>query len=284
MKSKQPLRIRIGALFHSPCRTGRRGGVFGIETAGASRATMISRPIDPTTITPWRVPYLLASQLVSILLLLSWFIEPARSFWLFTDDLVFWFFNDGLRTGSDSWRMLWALTNHRLFDGISAGLLVMVFLVSARRNGRASWCRHAAVITVTIIATVIGTRIGHLIPVERPSATMIYDDVFRLNSWATGFETKDISHSTFPGDHGMVALIGFGYAFHYLGRGYAWAALAAGLIIVTPRLVGGAHWLSDEVVGAGFAGILVLSWSFYTPLADTLVWKAECWWRRIWRR
>jgi Kdo2-lipid A phosphotransferase len=236
-----------------------------------------------TTNARWRVPHLVVAQFVSILLLSSWFMEPTRSLWLFTDDRVFWLFNDSLKTGSDSWRMLWALTNHRLFDAISAGLLVTVFLVSARRKGRASWHWHAAVIAVTVVAAVIGTRIGHLIPVERPSATMVYDHVFRLSSWATGFNTKDISYSTFPGDHGMVALIGFGYAFHYLGRGYAWAAFAAGLVIVLPRLVGGAHWLSDEVVGAGFAGILVLSWSFYTPLADNLVGTAERGWRRVWR-
>jgi membrane-associated phospholipid phosphatase len=229
----------------------------------------------------WWVPYLVVWQFMAVLLLMSWFVEPTRTVWLTVDDLVFCVFNDSLKTGSDSWRLLWALANHRLFDAISAGLLAVVFIVSAWRNGRASWCWHTAVLSVTVIAVVIGTRIGHLIPVERPSGTMLYNGVFRLNEWATGFETKDISYSTFPGDHGMVALIGYGYAFHYLGKGYALAAFFAALIIVMPRLVGGAHWLSDELVGAGFVGILVLSWSFYTPLADFLVEKAERVWRQV---
>ncbi|MCI0667526.1 MAG: phosphatase PAP2 family protein [Methylococcaceae bacterium] len=232
----------------------------------------------------WWVPYLVVWQFIAILLLMSWFIEPTRTAWLSVDDLVFRLFNDSLKTGSDSWRMLWALTNHRLFDGISAGMLVLVFMVSAWRNGRSSWCWHTAVLSVTVIAVLIGTRIGHLIPVERPSGTMLYNGVFRLSEWTTAFETKDISYSTFPGDHGMVALIGCGYAFHYLGRGYALAASIAALVIVLPRLVGGAHWLSDELVGAGFVGILVLSWSFYTPVADTLVAKTDRLWRRILHR
>ncbi len=229
----------------------------------------------------WRTTDLLVWQLLAILLLLSWFAEPARTLWLSVDNIFFRFFNDSLKTGSDSWRMLWALTNHRLFDGISAGMLASVFLVSAWRNGRASWCWHAAVLSVTVIAVLIGTRIGHLIPVERPSATMLCSDVFRLSSWASGFETKDISYSTFPGDHAMVASIGCGYAFHYLGRVYFLAAVVAGLVIVMPRLAGGAHWLSDEVAGAGFVAIVVLSWSFYTPLADFLLGKADRFWRRI---
>jgi Kdo2-lipid A phosphotransferase len=235
-------------------------------------------------ISRWSVPYLVVWQFIAVLLLMSWFVEPTRTLWLFADDRLFRFFNDSLKSGSDSWRMLWAVTNHRLFDGVSAGMLMMVFFASALRNGRESWYWHGAVVTATVIAVFVGTRIGHLIPVERPSATMIYSDVFRLNNWATAFETKDISHSTFPGDHAMVALIGFGYALHYLERTYAFAALAAGLAIVMPRLVGGAHWLSDEVVGAGFVGILVLSWSFYTPLADHLVVMADRFWHRVWSR
>ena len=237
---------------------------------------------DPNS--SWRVPILAVWQIVAVLLLLSWFVEPTRSVWLDWDEGFFRYFNDSLKTGSDSWRMLWALTNHRLFDGVSAGLLVLVFLVSAWRKGRETWVWHCAVVSVTVVAAVVGTRIGHLIPVERPSATMLYADAFRLNQWASAFETKDISHSTFPGDHAMVALIGCGYAFHYLGRAYALAAFAAGIVIVMPRLVGGAHWLSDELVGAGFIGILILSWSFYTPLSDILVAKAERLWRRILNR
>lgn len=232
----------------------------------------------------WRVKRLILWQIFAILLLASWFLEPTRTLWLAVDEGFFRFFNDSLKNGSDSWRMLWALTNHRLFDGISAGLLILVFLVSASRNGRETWFRHVSVVTVTVIAAVIGTRIGHLIPVERPSGSMILSDVFRLNSWAGGFETKDFSHSTFPGDHAMVAMIGVGYAFRYLSKGYAWAAVGAGLIIAMPRLVGGAHWLSDELVGAGFVGILVLSWSFYTPLAGVLVERSEQFWRRIFHR
>ncbi|MGH8549806.1 MAG: phosphatase PAP2 family protein [Methylococcales bacterium] len=235
-------------------------------------------------ISRWWVPYLVVWQFIAVLLLMSWFIEPTRTAWLTVDDMVFCLFNDSLKTGGDSWRMLWALTNHRLFDAISAGMLALVFIVSAWRNGRASWYWHTAVLSVTVIAVLIGTRIGHLIPAERPSGTMLYNGVFRLNEWASGFETKDISYSTFPGDHGMVALIGYGYAFHYLGRGYALAAFVAALFVVMPRLVGGAHWLSDELVGAGFVGILVLSWSFYTPLADYLVDKADRLWRRIFYR
>lgn len=233
-------------------------------------------------ISRWQVPYLFVWQVIAIFLLASWFIEPTRTFWLECDDFIFRYFNNSLRYGSDSWRMLWAVMNHRAFDAVSAGLLTLVFIESAWRNGRATWAWHAAVVSVTVIAVLIGTRIGHMIPVERPSATMLNQDTFRLNHWASGFETKDISYSTFPGDHGMVALIGFGYAFHYLGSWQALAAFGAGLVILMPRLVSGAHWLSDELVGAGFVGILVLSWSFYTPAADHLVGRLERYWRKVW--
>lgn len=196
------------------------------------------------------------------------------------DEVVFRYFNNSLKDGSDSWRMFWAVTNHRAFDLVLASMLGLVFVCSAIINGRESWGRHAAIICTTAIIAFLATRIGHLIPVERASGTVIFKDVFYLNYWATGFETKDFSYSTFPGDHGMVALVGAGCAGRYLGRGYACAALCAGLIIVMPRLVGGAHWVSDELVGAVFAAVIALSWSFCTPLADRLT----AWFGKYWQR
>lgn len=237
----------------------------------------MKQTVDPG----WNAPCLVLWNITALLLLASWFVEPAHSLWLAADEGFFRFFNDSLKNGSDAWRMFWALTNHRLFDAISAGILIMVFVTSALRNGRETWIAHGALVTAIVIAAFAGTRIGHLLPVERASGTLLYSDVFRLNSWATWFETKDSSGNTFPGDHGMVALIGAGYAFRYLSRAYAFPAFIAGMIIVMPRLVSGAHWLSDELVGAGFVGFLVLSWSFCSPLGYILIEKSEQFLRRL---
>ncbi len=232
----------------------------------------------------WFVGRLLFAHIFAFVLLLSWFIEPGRQYWLDLDVWVFRYFNDGLKTGSEAWRMLWALTNHRLFDLVSALILGLVFVISGVKQGRQTWARHAAILCVTALVAFLGTRIGHLIPADRASGTVIFSDVFLLNDWATGFKTKDISYSTFPGDHGMVALIGCGFAFFYLQRCYAFASIIAGLIIVVPRLVGGAHWMSDELVGAGFVGIVVLSWAFCSPLANYLVAKFEPYWEYLFTR
>jgi len=39
------------------------------------------------------------------------------------------------------------------------------------------------------------------------------------------------------------------------------------LLFMLPRLVSGAHWLSDVVVGGSFLGLLTIGWGLYTPYA-----------------
>ena len=225
----------------------------------------------------WFLNRLIISHIIAILLLLSFLYEPGRTYWLTADDDVFRFFNDSLKLGGTSWRMLWALTNNRLFDLVSGFLLVLVFIVSGLINGRHTWVHHLAIISVTVIAAFIGTRVGHLLIIERASATVQYSDVFLLSEWAS-FKTKDMASNTFPGDHGMVAMVVVGYAFHYLKPAYVIAAILAGVISVMPRIVGGAHWFSDEAVGALFVAIIVLSWSFHTPLSRCLILRLERFW------
>jgi Kdo2-lipid A phosphotransferase len=78
--------------------------------------------------------------------------------------------------------------------------------------------------------------------------------------------TKDDSSKSFPGDHGTTALL-FAASFSYLA-GWRLGLLASlyAAFLCMPRLITGAHWLSDVIVGSGTITILFLSWAFCTPL------------------
>ncbi len=223
----------------------------------------------------WFIKRLVALNLFAFLLLLSWLFEPTRGEWLALDEIFFRSLNNSLREGGSWWRLFWAATNSRIFDFVFGSLMLLLFIVAGLRAGRQQWAHYLALITVASIAIVSGAMLGHLLSIDRVSGTVQFADAYHLSE-AVGFKTKDFSYGTFPGDHGLVAIIVAGYALRYLSPRYYWPMQFLALFFVIPRLVGGAHWLSDELVGAAFVALIVLSWSFCTPLArwalDGLTW------------
>ncbi len=77
---------------------------------------------------------------------------------------------------------------------------------------------------------------------------------------------KDYSRTSFPGDHAVIVLqwIGFLCFFGKLRFGIP-ATLIAGPFLL-PRLIGGAHWFTDEFVGSGSIVLIFLAWATCTPI------------------
>lgn len=229
----------------------------------------------------WKAKPLFITHLLALLLISSWFFEPTRSFWLLLDIKLFWFFNNSLRDGSDGWRYLWAMLNMKHFDRVVALILLGIFVVHGIRSGRKLWGRHIGIMTAMFIVLGIWTGygtvtgLGQLLPIERLSATLEFPDSFRLAQWATDLKTKDASPDSFPGDHGMILLIVAGFISYYFSRSYAWFAIIFAVLGTLPRVVAGAHWLTDEVIGAVFIAALALSWNFHTPVGELIVRKVD---------
>jgi len=227
--------------------------------------------------TTWKIRPLLITHGIALLLMLSWIFEPTRSLWLYVDDVSFWFFNDSLKNGSDWYRYFWALVNMQEFDKVVAILLLGIFVVSGLKKDRTLWGRHFGIFVAMFVVLGIWTGygnhtgIGQLLPVERLSATLEYPDSFRLAQWSTELKTKDASADSFPGDHGMILLIVAGFVAYYFSRSYAWFAIVLAVVGTMPRVVAGAHWVTDEVVGAIFIAMLALSWNFHTPAGEYMV-------------
>jgi membrane-associated phospholipid phosphatase len=95
---------------------------------------------------------------------------------------------------------------------------------------------------------------------------------------------KDGSSKSFPGDHGTTALL-FAASFTYLA-GWRLGLLACfyAAFLCLPRLITGAHWLSDIVVGSGSITLFFMAWAIYTPLfkrvtelfSKGFAWIASC--------
>lgn len=208
--------------------------------------------------------------------MLSWLMEPTRSFWLALDDNAFWAMNNSLNWG-ESWQKLWAIANNRAFDLAAAVSMLSLFAYRAWVDDRKKLNHYLALGLFLFITLIVAMQLGKALPIERPSATAHFPEALRLTELVPDISTKDYSGDSFPGDHGLVLLICAGFALAYLPPLYALLAALFCLIFTLPRLMSGAHWLTDEIVGAVAVGSFILSWVFASPLHNKAISKIEKW-------
>jgi len=243
----------------------------------AARAGLADRP------GAWHPLVLALGAGLSVGLLATWFLEPTRSAWLYLDEKVFWAFNETLADGR-LWQGFWAVANSRLGDVLSAAMMIGVYLHFMFRQGREAKGRIIAVGVLLTGLVIIAERLGHFLPVHRPSPTLLHADALRLSGLVSWIATKDYSGDSFPGDHGTVVLICAGVITYYLPRNYAIAAWLLALFWVLPRIVAGAHWMTDDFVGSVSVAGLVLTLAFATPFHRVAVDLVETGIARIRRR
>ena len=193
----------------------------------------------------------LGFTIFGILLFASWLLPGQTGFWYGLDSSVFFFFNH-LIGQSQALLYLVAFTNLRPFDAVAFLFMLGIFYHYYRQQD-AKGRRWMLCIGLTMLVTaVIAKQFDMMLGFERPSATKFFTlqgvPVLRVSE-LTGWPAKDWSSTSFPGDHGMMLLIVFSM----------------------PRIMSGAHWLTDVVVGSGSICSIVLSWMLLTPASDRII-------------
>lgn len=223
-----------------------------------------------TTNNGWQMKRLVSANLLSLLLLLSWLLEPSRGLWLALDEQFFWAMNRSLHWG-EGWQRFWAIANNRAFDLAAATTIALLFAHQALLRDRERLKHYVAVGAFMFITLLVMLLISKNLPIERPSATAQFTDAVRLSQLVPDIPTKDYSSDSFPGDHGLVLLLSAGFALAYLPKIHGLLALVFMVLFTLPRLMSGAHWLTDEIVGALSLGLITLSWLFATPLHQVIL-------------
>jgi len=206
--------------------------------------------------------------------LASWFLEPTRSLWLALDEKVFWALNASLEWGT-WWQVVWAVANNRAVDIAAALCMIGLFAHFVLRKARDRTDFFVAVGLMLTGLILVGNRISAILPVERKSPTLVHPDALRLTELVSWFPTKDASGNCFPGDHAMVLFVCAGVITYFLPRAYAVSAWVLAVVFMIPRVVGGAHWLTDDLVGSAAVAGFVLSCALATPLHDVVTHRLE---------
>ena len=217
-----------------------------------------------------RIPLILLLNVAGLALFFSWYIPVNHGFWFPLDSNLFHFFNQAL-VKSDAFLWLVAITNNRAFDGFSLlamGCLMLSFWLKEDATGR----RRILIIGLVMLLTavVINQLAQHLMPVKRASPSLSFPNIYRVSE-LLHIPTKDASKDSFPGDHGMMLLIFSGFMLRYFGQKAFAIALLIVVIFAFPRVMIGAHWLTDIVVGSLSAVLIGLPWVLMTPLSDRLI-------------
>ena len=219
----------------------------------------------------WKIKTLLLCHFIGALLFASLFWPVTKGYWETIDIAFFKCINVTLKD-HPSWQLFWAFANHKLADWVEDLCILCFFIAYVRQGHRHLRKRKVAelVFIVFYIAAILyfinRVLFRENLDIPRLSPTLVVEDSVRLSDEIPWMSIKDEASKSFPGDHGTTALL-FAASFSYLA-GWRLGVLASlyGAFLCMPRLITGAHWLSDVVVGSGTIAIITLSWAFCTPL------------------
>lgn len=191
--------------------------------------------------------------------------QASDSLWKQVDYKVFRTLNGSLKN-SPSAQTFWAICNNRAFDLVQAILLGLIlwFSVFWKKTPEENLARIKvgfclAATTIICIQTLHYT----LFNFQRLSPSLkLKSEVLRLSQLDhVTWSLKDASLNSFPGDHATVLFIVAIYITYFAGKRWGIMALAVAFLCALPRMVGGAHWATDILVGGTFIALISTSWT-----------------------
>jgi membrane-associated phospholipid phosphatase len=221
----------------------------------------------------WHAPMCITGLAAAAVLLASWLIPMTRGWWNAMDHAVFHALNPTL-AAPGLWQSFWALTNWRPFDLVAAAIIFGFTLAWLRGDGGQQARLRLAHFLAFCVLLLLGKACEHLLldltGYRRASPTLAFPEAIRLSEIISWVAVKDRSSMSFPGDHAFVIFATIGFFWICAGRRTGMVALLALAPFTLPRVVGGAHWATDIVVGGMTMALLLLSLGYATPAAATL--------------
>ena len=215
-------------------------------------------------------------QLLILLFWLTWLLPATRPFWDALDWSSYKFLNRLIQTSS-FWQNFWAFAGHRMMDWIHDGLMILFFLIpifradSNRRARKMAEMLFSALLiglTITLFNSIL---FGDYLQFARKSPTLVDEGAFRLSSVISWIKVKDHSSISFPGDHATTAILFACCIFNLMGKRSKLIVFFYSIFFSLPRLITGAHWLTDTLIGSASIALFSTSLAFGTPFATRCI-------------
>lgn len=228
----------------------------------------------PLFTSTWHWRRLAVGQGLAMGLLLLWLLPAVRTQLLAFDAGLFHALNAPL-AHSTAWLYLWTFFSLRPVDAL-VGLVLLALLIRGGWAYPAAQVRPAlaAFIGLLVVLLIVRTLLTKGIEaqgLQHASPSDVLPGAYLLSDrfpWLEhGWELKDRSGASFPGDHASVLLLWALFMAHFTRGGRRLLVAALAVLFMLPRLVAGAHWGSDDYVGGLALALSVTSLGLSTPLA-----------------
>lgn len=202
---------------------------------------------------------------IALLLLLSWLVPPTAQLWQRIDEGLFLSLN-GTLVDHPLWQKVAAFFCYRKLDYAFATFLAtltvnMLFQERWRGLIPRGIAFALAGLVMTLFVPLIHTVIHELIGFNRLSPSLtIEPKVWLSRLFDHGAKVRDQSPSSFPSDHALQFTFWTLFLWQYGGRRVGLPAAIFGLLFSIPRLISGAHWLTDQLVGSLSIGLILWGW------------------------
>lgn len=215
---------------------------------------------------------------ISLLLLLSFLVPSTANLWHAIDLKIFYWLNSYVAK-HPAQQVFWAvtsITNIKIADIFGALFLLGFFLLYIFEvSGQERKTR-----VVQLLYTVLWFEIAMLLCKQlmtpflikqgfsRYSPTEVLPEVFRLSTVLPFLKVKDSSQFCFPADHGSIVLLWCGFLWYFGSWKRGLLAFLFSTIFLVPRLLSGAHWLSDLLVGSLAWVLVLMSIALFSPVYE----------------
>ncbi len=214
----------------------------------------------------------LLCNILAFLIFFSWLNAHSKLYWDLVDYQAVEFLNGSLGQSANFWNAMWAVLNVRITDFVPLFFILTFFYfdnILFKKGQRLIGLIRFVSLLVLMLIVREGVNFyidyNHL---NRKSPSLTLEAVIRLSEIYPNINLKDASSNSFPGDHAAILLTWFGYCLFFARN--TWSLLAVFLVVFfsLPRLIAGAHWLSDILVGGAGIAFITLAFGLYTPLLN----------------
>ena len=222
----------------------------------------------------WNPKLIITLNFISFALLFSWLLPDTHGVWDKVDLSIFTFLNRWIAT-SPSAQKFWAYSNANFMDWVH-DVVMLGFFAVAFFTAKTSLQKKRRVAQFLLCGIVIGVTIltfnrgvfKDLVHIDRKSPTLIVENSVRLSEHVKTIKIKEKSDQCFPADHATTATLFTAVVFLTLGVRYGIFALLYAVYFCLPRLILGAHWMTDIVMGSVPITLFMISLAFGSPLAE----------------
>lgn len=217
-------------------------------------------------------------HIVAIALIASLFLLPSTAVWHAIDTTCFTYLNSSIIEHPIQ-QAFWAFFNIKITDVFGASFLLGCFLMYIFEAQGQERRKRVAQLIYTLIWFELSillckqciTPICEHVRLSRHSPTVVMGGSVMLSEVAPWVKIKDSSYFCFPADHACIVFQWCAFLWYFTGWKRGLFAYFFSFVFILPRLISGAHWLSDLLVGSTSIVIVALAFALYSPLFNWIM-------------